>query len=178
MMSSHYHTFQKNKIIGLKRKIYINLERKKISHQSQNMMTLAETLIFNNMINVIENLEHPKSISDIINDLNELILTLNVRNNDIIDEVETVTPEHNKTETNMNAETVTFEQIKTETKTKAGTVTHVHYDRAKVEGGTSKKTNKSGDRDKDEGGDRDKDEGGTSTKTNKGGDRDKDEGGT
>ena len=89
------------------------------------MMTLAETLIFNNMINVIENLEHPKSISDIINDLNELILTLNVRNNDIIDEVETVTPEHIKTETNMNAETVTFEQIKTETKTKAETVTHV-----------------------------------------------------
>ena len=87
------------------------------------MMTFAETLIFDSMINVIENLEHPKSISDIINDLNELILTLNVRNNDIIDEAETVTPEHIKTETNMIAETVTPEQIKTETKTKAETVT-------------------------------------------------------
>ena len=80
------------------------------------------------MINVIENLEHPKSISDIINDLNELILTLHVRNNDIIDEVETVTPEHIKTETNMNAETVTKaepvkNQIKAETMTKIKTDT-------------------------------------------------------
>ena len=73
------------------------------------------------MINVIENLEHPKSISDIINDLNELILTLNVRNNDIIDEVETVTPEQKKTETKTKAETVTPEHIMT----KAETVTPV-----------------------------------------------------
>ena len=73
MMSSHHQLIPKNKKIGLNRKIYINLEREKNSHQSQNIMTLAETLIFNNMINVIENLEHPKSISDIINDLNELI---------------------------------------------------------------------------------------------------------
>ena len=97
------------------------------------MMTFAETLIFNNMINVIENLEHSKSISDIINDLNELILTLNVCNNDIIDEVATVTPEQIKTETKTvtpehiktKAETVTPVQIKTETKTKAETVTPV-----------------------------------------------------
>ena len=40
------------------------------------MMTHAETMIINNMTNVIKNLEQSKSVCDIIDDLNELILTL------------------------------------------------------------------------------------------------------
>ena len=57
-------------------------------------MTLDETMIINNMTNVIKNLEQSKRICDIIDDLNELILTLGGRKHDIIDE-----PEHVKTET-------------------------------------------------------------------------------
>ena len=45
-------------------------------------MTLDETMIINNMTNVIKNLEQSKCICDIINDLNELILTLG-RNHDM-----------------------------------------------------------------------------------------------
>ena len=44
------------------------------------MMTLDETMIINNMTNVIKNLEQSKRICDIIDDLNELILTLGGRN--------------------------------------------------------------------------------------------------
>ena len=40
------------------------------------MMTHDETMIINNMTNVIKNLEQSKRICDIIDDLNELILTL------------------------------------------------------------------------------------------------------
>ena len=39
-------------------------------------MTHDETMIINNMTNVIKNLEQSKRICDIIDDLNELILTL------------------------------------------------------------------------------------------------------
>ena len=53
-------------------------------------MTLEETMIINNMTNVIKNLEQSKRICDIIDDLNELILTLG-RNHDITDEPEQVT---------------------------------------------------------------------------------------
>ena len=45
-------------------------------------MTLDETMIINNMTNVIKNLEQSKRICDIIDDLNELILTLG-RNHDM-----------------------------------------------------------------------------------------------
>ena len=44
------------------------------------MMTHDETMIINNMTNVIKNLEQSKRICDIIDDLNELILTLGGRN--------------------------------------------------------------------------------------------------
>ena len=57
-------------------------------------MTLDETMIINNMTNVIKNLEQSKRICDIIDDLNELILTLRGRNHDIMDE-----PVQVKTET-------------------------------------------------------------------------------
>ena len=53
------------------------------------MMTLDETMIINNMTNVIKNLEQSKRICDIIDDLNELILTLG-GNHDITDEPEKV----------------------------------------------------------------------------------------
>jgi hypothetical protein len=46
------------------------------------MMTLDETMIINNMTNVIKNLEQSKRICDIIDDLNELILTLGGRKHD------------------------------------------------------------------------------------------------
>jgi hypothetical protein len=39
-------------------------------------MTLDETMVFNNMTNANKNLNQSKSIYDIIDDLNELILTL------------------------------------------------------------------------------------------------------
>jgi hypothetical protein len=55
------------------------------------MMTLDETMIINNMTNVIKNLEQSKRICDIIDDLNKLILTLGGRKHD--------EPEHVKTET-------------------------------------------------------------------------------
>ena len=42
-------------------------------------MTLDETMIINNMTNVIKNLEQSKRICDIIDDLNELISTLRGR---------------------------------------------------------------------------------------------------
>ena len=76
-------------------------------------MTLDETMLFNNMTNVIKNLEQPKRICDIIDDLNKLILTLGGCNHDIIDQ-----PKHEtKTEQdNLKAPTVTPVQIKTETK--------------------------------------------------------------
>jgi hypothetical protein len=44
------------------------------------MMTHDETMIINNMTNVIKNLEQSKCICDIIDDLNKLILTLGGRN--------------------------------------------------------------------------------------------------
>ena len=81
------------------------------------MMTLDETMIINNMTNVIKNLEQSKRICDIIDDLNELISTLG-RNHDITDEPERVehVPEPVKA--------VTVTRVHTETKDK--TVTHVH----------------------------------------------------
>ena len=84
-------------------------------------MTLDETMIINNMTNVIKNLEQSKSICDIINDLNELILTLGGHNHDIIDEPEHETkPEQVKHVPELNkVVTVTPVQIKTETKAKA-----------------------------------------------------------
>ncbi len=54
-------------------------------------MTLDETMLFNNMTNAIKNLEQSKSIRDIIDDLNDLILTLGGRKHDIINEVASVT---------------------------------------------------------------------------------------
>ena len=77
-------------------------------------MTHAETMIINNMTNVIKNLEQSKSVCDIIDDLNELILTLRGRNHDIMNEVVTVAPVQIKTETKP-AEPVQ-KQIKAETK--------------------------------------------------------------
>jgi hypothetical protein len=71
-------------------------------------------MIINNMTNVIKNLEHSKSIGDIIDDLNELILTLGGRNHP--EQVEHV-PEQDK------APTVTPVQTKTETNDKTVTVT-------------------------------------------------------
>jgi len=83
-------------------------------------MTLAETMIINNMTNVINNLEQSKSFSDIIDDLNKLILSLGGCNHDIITEVVSVPPVQIKTEKKTKAEpTVTPVQIKTEKKTKA-----------------------------------------------------------
>ena len=86
------------------------------------MMTLDETMVFNNMTNAIKNQEQSKSVSDIIDDLNKLILTLGGCNHDIIDQ-----PKH-ETKTELNkATTVTPVQIKTESKTKAEpTATPVH----------------------------------------------------
>ena len=80
-------------------------------------MTLAETMIINNMTNVIKNLEQSKRVCDIIDDLNELILTLRVRNHDMEPEpvkAVTVTPVQIKTETKP-AEPVQ-KQTKAETK--------------------------------------------------------------
>ncbi len=54
-------------------------------------MTLEETLIINNMTNVIKNLEQSKRICDIIDDLNELILTLRGRKHDEPEHVKTMT---------------------------------------------------------------------------------------
>ena len=69
-------------------------------------MTYAETMIINNMTNVIKNLEQSKRVCDIIDDLNELILTLRGRNHDIMNEVITVTPVQIMTETKPKAEPV------------------------------------------------------------------------
>ena len=69
-------------------------------------MTHAETMIINNMTNVIKNLEQSQSVCGIIDDLNELILTLRGRNHDIMNEVITVTPVQIKTETKPKAEPV------------------------------------------------------------------------
>ena len=77
------------------------------------MMTLDETMLFNNMTNVIKNLEQPKRICDIIDDLNKLILTLGGCNHDIIDQ-----PKHETKTEQDKAPTVTPVQIKTETKDK------------------------------------------------------------
>ena len=79
------------------------------------MMTFDETMLFNNMTNVIKNLEQPKRICDIIDDLNKLILTLGGCNHDII-----VQPKH-ETKTEQEAPTVMPVQIKTETKDKTVT---------------------------------------------------------
>ncbi len=70
-------------------------------------MAHEETVIINNMTNVIKNLEQSKRICDTINDLNELISTLG-RNHDITDEPEQVihVPEP------VKAVTVTPVQIK------------------------------------------------------------------
>ena len=70
------------------------------------MMTLEETMIINNMTNVIKNLEQSKRVCDIIDDLNELILTLRGRNHDIMNEAITMTPVHIKIETQAKAEPV------------------------------------------------------------------------
>ena len=89
------------------------------------MMTHAETMIINNMTNVIKNLEQSKSVCDIIDDLNELILTLRGRNHDIMNEAITVTPVQIKTDTKPKAEPVQ-KQTKAEPvqkQTKAETVT-------------------------------------------------------
>ena len=88
--------------------------------QSETMMTLEETMVFNNMTNVIKNLEQCKSISDIINDLNELMLTLRARNHNIIDEPEQV--EHEPKQ-EIKAEQV--EHVPKQ-ETKAEQVEHVH----------------------------------------------------
>jgi len=77
------------------------------------MMTSDETMIINNMTNVVKNLEHPKRICDIIDDLNKLILTLGGCNHDIIDQ-----PKHETKTEQDKAPTVTPVQIKTETKDK------------------------------------------------------------
>ena len=74
-------------------------------------MTFDETMLFNNMANVIKNLEQPKRICDIIDDLNKLILTLGGCNHDIIDQ-----PKHETKTEQDKAPTVTPVQIKTETK--------------------------------------------------------------
>ena len=75
------------------------------------MMTLEETMIINNMTNVIKNLEQSKRICDIIDDLNELILTLG-GNHDITDE-----PEQVKHVPELKAVTVTPVQKMTKDKT-------------------------------------------------------------
>jgi hypothetical protein len=84
------------------------------------MMTYDETMIINNMTNVIKNLEHSKRICDIIEDLNELISTLRDRNHDIIDEPERLHSQAYASEP-VKAVTVTVVtpvQIKAETVTK------------------------------------------------------------
>ena len=68
-------------------------------------------MIINNMTNVIKNLEQPKRICDIIDDLNKLILTLGGCNHDIIDQ-----PKHETKTEQDKAPTVTPVQIKTEIK--------------------------------------------------------------
>ncbi len=55
-------------------------------------MTFDDTMVFNNMTNAIKNLNQSKSICDIFDDLNKLILTLKGHNRDIIDEAEIMTP--------------------------------------------------------------------------------------
>ena len=70
------------------------------------MLTYAETMIINNITNVIKNLEQSKRVCDIIDDLNELILTLRGRNHDIMNEVIIMTPVQIKTETKPKAELV------------------------------------------------------------------------
>ena len=77
------------------------------------MMTFDETIIFDNMTYVIKNLEQSKSIRDIIDDLNKLILTLRGRNHDITDEPESVKM--------VTVTVATPVQIKTDTVTKAET---------------------------------------------------------
>jgi hypothetical protein len=93
------------------------------------MMTLDETMIINNMTNVIKNLEQSKRICDIIDDLNKLILTLGGRKHDEPTEtkpeqehvsIKAVTVTHVHTET----KDTTVTHVHTETKDK--TVTHVH----------------------------------------------------
>ena len=69
-------------------------------------MTYAETMIINNMTNVIKNLDEHVTYHDIIDDLNELIFTLRGRNHDIMNEVITVTPVHIMTETKPKTEPV------------------------------------------------------------------------
>ncbi len=78
------------------------------------MMTLDETMIINNMTNVIKNLEQSKRICDIIDDLNKLILTLGGRKHD--------EPEHVKTETKPEQ----VEHVPEREPVKAVTVTYVH----------------------------------------------------
>ena len=68
------------------------------------MMTLDETMIINNMTNVVKNLEQSKRICDIIDDLNKLILTLRGCEHDTTDEpvkTVTVTPVHMTAETTV-----------------------------------------------------------------------------
>ena len=77
------------------------------------MMTLDETMIINNMTNVIKNLEQSKRICDIIDDLNKLILTLGGRKHDEPEYVKTETkPEH------VPVKAVTVTHVHTETKDK------------------------------------------------------------
>ncbi len=84
------------------------------------MMTYYETMIINNMTNVIKNLEHPKRICDIIDDLNELILTLGGCNHDIVQQKhETKTEQVEHVPEQDKAPTVTPVQIMTETQPKA-----------------------------------------------------------
>ena len=81
------------------------------------MMTLDETSIFNNMTNAIKNLEQSKSISNIIDDLDELIFTLSGRNHARIDVHEPDKADisvHGKTVIKAD-ESVKWGQIKTET---------------------------------------------------------------
>ena len=71
------------------------------------MMTLDETMIINNMTNVIKNLEQSKRICDIIDDLNKLILTLGGRTYDEPEQVKTETkPEH------LHSQAYASEQVK------------------------------------------------------------------
>jgi hypothetical protein len=75
-------------------------------------------MLFNNMTNVIKNLEQSKSVCDIIDDLNELMLTLRGRNHDEPEQVKTETkPEQLKhVPEPVKAVTMTPEQVKTVTK--------------------------------------------------------------
>ena len=84
-------------------------------------MTHDETMIFNNMTNAIKNLEQSKSVNDIIDDLNKLILTLRGRNYDIIEE-----PEQVKIETKPEQSKHIPEPVK------AVTVTTVHATKDKT----------------------------------------------